>query len=30
MRQDNDLPPYVYADLKREELARTGSVVWVS
>src|SRR6266567_3036356 len=27
MLQDKDLPPYVYGDLKREELARTGSVV---
>jgi Fe-Mn family superoxide dismutase len=24
---DEDLPPYVYGDLKREELVRTGSVV---
>src|SRR5260370_31303465 len=24
---DNDLPPYHYCDLKREELVRTGSVV---
>jgi len=24
---DKDLPPYVYGDLKREELVRTGSVV---
>jgi Fe-Mn family superoxide dismutase len=27
MMRDKDLPPYVYGDLKREELARTGSVV---
>src|SRR5882757_7694853 len=27
MMQDKDLPPYVYGDLKREELVRTGSVV---
>jgi len=27
MLGDKDLPPYVYADLKREELVRTGSVV---
>jgi len=27
MLADKDLPPYVYGDLKREELARTGSVV---
>src|SRR6478672_7726477 len=27
MLQDKDLPPYVYGDLKREELVRTGSVV---
>jgi Fe-Mn family superoxide dismutase len=27
MRKDKDVPGYVYADLKREELARTGSVV---
>src|SRR5438876_2337632 len=27
MLGDKDLPPYVYGDLKREELARTGSVV---
>ena len=27
MLQDKDLPPYVYGDLKREELIRTGSVV---
>src|SRR6201988_5556260 len=27
MLSDKDLPPYVYADLKREELVRTGSVV---
>lgn len=25
--QDPDLPPYLYGDLKREELVRTGSVV---
>ncbi|MGH9967246.1 MAG: superoxide dismutase, partial [Pyrinomonadaceae bacterium] len=25
--QDKDLPPYIYGDLKREELVRTGSVV---
>jgi Fe-Mn family superoxide dismutase len=24
---DKDLPPYIYGDLKREELVRTGSVV---
>src|SRR5947208_17029337 len=27
MLGDKDLPPYVYGDLKREELIRTGSVV---
>src|SRR5262245_27954466 len=27
MIADKDLPPYVYGDLKREELVRTGSVV---
>jgi Fe-Mn family superoxide dismutase len=27
MTNDKDLPPYVYGDLKREELVRTGSVV---
>lgn len=27
MRRDPDLPAYVYGDLKREELARTGSVI---
>src|SRR5712691_3575399 len=27
MLQDKDLPPYVYGDVKREELIRTGSVV---
>ena len=27
MMQDKDLPPYMYGDLKREELIRTGSVV---
>lgn len=27
MLKDNDLPPYVYGDLKREELLRTGSLV---
>src|SRR6266850_7549771 len=27
MLSDTDLPPYVYGDLKREELVRTGSVV---
>ncbi len=27
MLSDKDLPPYVYGDLKREELIRTGSVV---
>jgi Fe-Mn family superoxide dismutase len=27
MLQDKDLPPYVYGDLKREELVRTGSIV---
>ena len=26
MMRDKDLPPYVYGDLKREELVRTGSV----
>jgi superoxide dismutase, Fe-Mn family len=26
MHEDADLPPYVYGDLKREELLRTGSV----
>jgi Fe-Mn family superoxide dismutase len=26
MLDDADLPPYVYGDLKREELLRTGSV----
>jgi len=26
MLEDPDLPPYVYGDLKREELLRTGSV----
>lgn len=25
--QDKDLPPYIYGDVKREELVRTGSVV---
>src|SRR5690349_1237802 len=27
MLKEKDLPPYVYGDLKREELVRTGSVV---
>jgi superoxide dismutase, Fe-Mn family len=27
MLKDKDLPPYLYGDLKREELVRTGSVV---
>jgi len=27
MLNDKDLPAYIYGDLKREELARTGSVV---
>ena len=27
MMKDKDLPPYVYGDLKREELVRTGSMV---
>src|SRR5262245_10815874 len=27
MMKDKDLPPYVYGDLKREELVRTGSVI---
>jgi Fe-Mn family superoxide dismutase len=27
MLEDKDLPPFVYGDLKREELVRTGSVV---
>ena len=27
MMKDKDLPAYVYGDLKREELARTGSIV---
>ncbi len=27
MLPDKDLPPYVYGDLKREELVRTGSVI---
>lgn len=27
MRKDTDLPAYIYGDLKREELVRTGSVV---
>jgi superoxide dismutase, Fe-Mn family len=27
MLKDNDLPPFVYGDLKREELVRTGSLV---
>jgi Fe-Mn family superoxide dismutase len=27
MLQEKDLPPYVYGDVKREELIRTGSVV---
>lgn len=27
MAKDKDLPPYVYGDLKREELIRTGSVI---
>lgn len=27
MMKDKDLPAYIYGDLKREELARTGSVV---
>jgi Fe-Mn family superoxide dismutase len=27
MLTDKDLPPYIYGDLKREELVRTGSVV---
>ena len=27
MLSDKDLPPYIYGDLKREELVRTGSVV---
>ena len=27
MQTEKDLPPYLYGDLKREELVRTGSVV---
>jgi superoxide dismutase, Fe-Mn family len=27
MLKDKDLPPYVYGDLKREELVRTGSLI---
>ena len=27
MMKDKDLPPYIYGDLKREELIRTGSMV---
>jgi len=27
MMKDKDLPPYIYGDLKREELVRTGSVI---
>ena len=27
MMKDKELPPYIYGDLKREELVRTGSVV---
>src|SRR6478609_7110046 len=27
MLTDKDLPPYIYGDVKREELVRTGSVV---
>ncbi len=27
MLNDKDLPPYIYGDVKREELVRTGSVV---
>ena len=27
MMKEKDLPPYIYGDLKREELVRTGSVV---
>ena len=27
MLKEKDLPPYIYADLKREELLRTGSVI---
>jgi len=27
MMKEKDLPPYMYGDLKREELVRTGSVV---
>src|SRR5262252_8772020 len=27
MMKDKDLPAYIYGDLKREELVRTGSVV---
>jgi len=27
MLPEKDLPPYVYGDLKREELVRTGSVI---
>jgi Fe-Mn family superoxide dismutase len=27
MLKDKDLPPYIYGDVKREELIRTGSVV---
>ena len=27
MMKDKDLPAYVYGDLKREELVRTGSVI---
>ncbi len=27
MLREKDLPPYVYGDLKREELVRTGSVI---
>jgi len=27
MLADKDLPPYMYGDLKRKELVRTGSVV---
>src|SRR5437763_11171379 len=27
MMKDKDLPPYIYGDLKREELVRTGSMI---
>src|SRR5215472_6690104 len=27
MLSEKDLPPYIYGDLKREELLRTGSVI---